>query len=184
MHLQQKFEELEDLLLKHRRTLAQNTGVPFIRLVYSSEEELRCHRLSDSLFRSLEQKGIMIENVSCRDVIFDHYEQTGRLEKLFSLESSEGSRLDEHIARNARLELVKRINKAAERLNNDGVIFLTETAFTYPYLHLSTVLEDCTNRIRPPLALVVLYPGEVNLDGQLLFLGQRPSGYYRARNLI
>jgi len=54
----------------------------------------------------------------------------------------------------------------------------------YPYLHLAPVLEDCTNCITPPLVLVVFYPGEVDVDGQLLFLGVRPSGYYRTRDLI
>lgn len=182
--LHQKFEELEDLLLNHRRTLAQNTGVPFIRLMYPAKDEHSCHRFCDTLVRTLKQRDIPVEVVSCRGVLFTHYEETDRLEPLFELEPNGGDRLAEHIAIHARRELAARIERAAERLNEDGVIFLTETAFTYPYLHLSTVLDDCTNRIRPPLALVVFYPGEVDVDGQLLFLGQRPSGYYRTRDLI
>jgi hypothetical protein len=52
------------------------------------------------------------------------------------------------------------------------------------WLLLALLLDDCTNRITPPLALVVFYPGEVDVDGRLLFLGVRPSGYYRTRDLI
>ena len=46
--LPDKLEELEDLLLNYRDTLAQNTGVPFIRLVYRPDEEVDCRRLARS----------------------------------------------------------------------------------------------------------------------------------------
>jgi hypothetical protein len=141
--LRENLGELDDLLLNHRRTLDQNTGVPFVRLVYRSEEEPRCQ-----------------------------------------MESTEGERLSDHIAQRAHQELTNRLLAAVERLGEDGVIFLTETAFAYPYLSPSSVLEDCTNCIIPPMALVVFYPGEVDVDKRLLFLGQRPSGYYRTRDLV
>ncbi len=182
--LRDKFDELEDLLLNYRAQLDQNTGVPFIRLVYRLEEEVVCQRLARSLARTLEQKHVPVETVSCRGVIFAHYERAGRLEKLFELEASAGKGLDEYITKRARQEMNDRVMSAAGRLQGDGVILLTETAFTHPYLALSAVLGDCTNRITPPLALVIFYPGEVDVDGQLLFLGQRPSGYYRTRDLI
>ena len=182
--LPEKFDALEDLLLNHRAQLDQNTGVPFVRLVYEPEKEIECRRLTSSLARTLKNRGVPVETVSCRGVIFAHYEDMGRLDRLFELESTEGDRLDEYITRWARKQLNKRLLRAVERLGDDGVILLTETPFVYPYLSLSAVLEDCTNRIMPPMALVVFYPGEIDIDGRLLFLGQRPSGYYRTRDLI
>jgi hypothetical protein len=182
--LLEKFDELEDLLLNHRHQLAQNTGVPFVRLVYEPEQQVRCQQLTRSLARTLEQKGVPVETVSCRGVIFTYYEETGRLERLFELEAAEGDRLDEYITKRARTALDDRILRAAERLGEDGVILLTETTFVYPYVSLSSVLEDCTNCIAPPMALVVFYPGDVDIDKRLLFLGRRPSGYYRTRDLI
>mgnify|MGYP001040886690 CR=1 FL=1 len=182
--LLQKFDELEDLLLNYRAQLDQNTGVPFVRLVYEPEQEIECRRLTSSLARTLDKKGVSVETISCRGVIFTYYEESGRLQQLFELESTEGERLDEYITKRAREELNKRLLRAVEGLGDDGVILLTETSFVYPYLSLSSVLEDCTNRIMPPMALVVFYPGEIDIDGRLLFLGQRPSGYYRTRDLI
>jgi len=182
--LRQKFDELEDLLLHHRRTLAQNTGVPFLRLVYQPEEEISCQRLQGILARTLARKGIRIETVSCRGVIFTHYEQRQQLDWLFELEQAEGDQLSASIAKHARRELTERLLRATERLQGDGVIFLTDVAFLYPYLNLSTVLDDCTNHIVPPMALVIFYPGEIDADNRLLFLGQRESGYYRTRDLI
>jgi len=183
--LPEKFDELEGLLLHHRATLAQNTGVPFLRLVYHHEdEEIKCRRLRELLERTLRGKSVAVEVVSCRGAIFAHYERRGRLDQLFELEKTESDRLSSSIGRYARHELARRLLSAAERLNGDGVIFLVDVAFVHPYLHLTPVLDDCTNRIVPPVALVVFYPGTMSVDGQLLFLGTRPSGYYRTRDLI
>ena len=182
--LAEKFEELENLLLHHRGTLAQNTGVPFVRLVYRPEEEVECRRLRQRLARTLNREGVSVETVSCGGSIFAHYEQRGRLDQLFELEKTEGDRLSSSIAQHARQELVQQLLAAAKRLHGDGTIFLVDVALVYPYLHLAPVLEDCTNCITPPLALAVFYPGEVDVDGQLLFLGVRPSGYYRTRDFI
>lgn len=182
--LSEKFEELEDLLLHHRGTLAQNTGVPFVRLVYRPDEEMDCRRRSELLSRTLKREGIAVDTVSCRGAIFAHYERRGRLDQLFELERTEGDRLSASIAGHACRELTEQLLAAAERLNGDGVIFLVDIAFVYPYLHLTPILDDCVNRITRPMALALFYPGEVDVDGHLLFLGVRPSGYYRTRDLV
>jgi len=182
--LPEKFEELEDLLLHHRATLAQNTGVPFVRLVYRPDEEIECRRRRELLERTLKREGLAVETVSCRGATFVHYERRGRLDQLFELERTEGGRLKASIVKHARQELVARLLAATKRLNGDGVIFLVDVAFVYPYLHLAPILDDCVNQITPPMALALFYPGEVDVDGRLLFLGVRPSGYYRTRDLI
>lgn len=182
--LPEKFEELERWLLRDRALLAQCTGVPFIRLVYRPEEEAECARRRELLRRTLEGQGVRVQTVSCRDVIFAHYERRGRLEQLFELEATAGADLNDNIARHAAQELKGRLMQAVESLGDDGVILLTDVAFIYPYLHLGPVLDDCTNCIRPPMALVIFYPGEVNLEGRLMFLGVRPTSYYRTRDLI
>lgn len=182
--LLEKFDELEGLLLHHRATLAQNTGVPFVRLVYRPEEEAECCRRRKLLERTLRREDISVEKVSCCGAIFAHYERRGRLDQLFELERIEGHRLSASIATHARRELSDQLSAGVERLNGDGAIFLVDAAFVYPYLHLGLVLDDCINRITPPMALTLFYPGEVDVDGQLLFLGVRPSGYYRSRDLV
>lgn len=182
--LSEKFEELERLLLHDRALLAQNTGVPFVRLVYHLEEEADCTRRRELLRRTLEGKGVTVEAISCRDVIFAHYERRGRLEQLFQLEAVEDADLAQNIRDHAALELTQRLQRAVITLGSDGVIFLHDVAFLHPYLHLGPILDDCTNCIRPPMALAVFYPGEVSVEGQLMFLGLRPTSYYRTRDLI
>lgn len=182
--LPERFDELETLLLDYRHTLAQNTGVPFVRLVYHPSEESDCQRHRARLERTLQQKSIPFQVVSCRDIIFGHYQERGWLEALFAMDRDNREGLADEIAMNARRVTTDRVLAAAERLGPDGVIFLVDTAFLYPYTHLTATLEDITNRITPPLCLVIFYPAEIDLDQQLLFLGVRPSGYYRTRDLV
>jgi len=73
---------------------------------------------------------------------------------------------------------------ATGRLKGKGVILLVDAAFIYPYLYLAPVLDHCTNHITPPLALVIFYPGEADVDGRLLSLGVWPSENYRTLDLI
>jgi len=134
--LAEKFEELENLLLHHRGTLAQNTGVPFVRLVYRPDKEVECRRRRELLERTLRREGVAVETASCCGAIFAHYEQRSRLDQLFELERTEGDRLSSSIARHARRELTDQLLTAAERLKGDGVVFLVDAAFLYPYLHL------------------------------------------------
>jgi len=187
--LPEKFEELERWLLRDRALLAQSTGVPFIRLVYRPGEEADCLRRREVLRRTLEGQGVKVQTVSCRDVIFAHYERRGRLEQLFQLEATAGPELGEYIADHAARELTTRLMQAVESLGSgggrhDGVVFLTDVAFLYPYLHLGPILDDCTNCIQPPMALAVFYPGEVSLENRLMFLGVRQTSYYRTRDLV
>ena len=187
--LPEKFEDLERWLLGDRALLAQSTGVPFIRLVYRPDEEADCVRRRGLLRRTLEGRGVKVQTVSCRDVIFAHYERRGRLEQLFQLEATADPELGDNIAGHAAQELTTRLMQAVESLGNgrgthDGVVFLTDVAFLYPYLHLGPILDNCTNCIQPPMALAVFYPGEVDLENRLMFLGVRPTSYYRTRDLI
>ena len=182
--LHEKLEELEDLLLHHRRQLAQSTGVPFVRLVYHVDEEQEAQRQQAILARTLRKKEIPVHEVTCRGVIFAHYEDRGRLEQLFTLEREQRSGLKKNITRHAKQTLRQRLLDAAHELPENGVMFLIDTAFIYPYIELGPILESCINKIRAPQALVIFYPADYDATGQLLFLGQRASGYYRARPLI
>jgi hypothetical protein len=182
--LRDKFNELEELLLHHRHNLDQSTGVPFIRLVYAPDQEVECRRRWQSLANVLQHKGLPLEIISCKGLIFEYYERRRRLEQLYTLEQEKPKEISRHIAKRASEALQGQLLAAGERLREDGIIFLVDAAFAYPYIHLGPALEACTNHIRPPTALVVFYPGEVEGDDTLLFMGKRPSGYYRARDLI
>ena len=104
-----------------------------------------------------------VKTVSCCGAVFTHYEERGRLEQLFELERTGTERLSANIARHARRELESRLTSTIEGLKGDGVIFLVDTGFAYPYFQVGPVLDACTNLITPPMALVVFYPGEVDV---------------------
>ena len=185
MNLQDKFNKLEKLLLDSRDTLAQGAGVPFIRLIYKPNLEEECTYRRKTLFQVLKDRGIPVRTVSVKGVIFSYYEKENRLEDLFQLENEDGisDRLNRHLHKRSKEELVKRLKEAIEKLDSDGVIFLTDVAFAYPFLSISPVLEELTNQIKPPKALVIFYPGEIKNE-RFFFLGERESGYYRSRDIV
>ena len=49
MLLQEKFNQLEDLLLNHRESIGIHNGVPFIMLIYSPENEIECRQKIDNM---------------------------------------------------------------------------------------------------------------------------------------
>lgn len=185
MNLPEKFNKLEKLLLDSRDTLAQGAGVPFVRLVYNPNLEEECKYRQQTLIQVLEDKGIPVRIVSVKGVLFSYYEKENRLEDLFQLENKDGisDKLSRHLHKRSKEELVKRLKKTAEELDPDCVIFLTDVAFAYPFLSISPVLEELTNQIKPPKALVIFYPGEMKNE-RVFFLGERESGYYRSRDII
>jgi hypothetical protein len=182
--LPEKFDELETLLLYHRRTLGQSIGAPFIRLVYEPDEAIACQRHRRRTARVLEEREhIPVRTVSCRGAIFAHYEERGRLDALFAFSPAEVAEVSGAMANYASDELEARVLEASRALGDDGVIFLTDVAFLYPYVQLGGVLEACIDHIRAPKALVFFYPATVDVNNTLWFLGRRRSGYYRARTL-
>lgn len=182
--LLEKFSELENLLVRGRDTLAQSTGVPFLRLVYRPQEEQACGNQREALARVLKGLGVPVETVSCKGALFAPYERQGRLDRLFELAETNPGWLGHNIPRHARTEMVSRLLAAATLLGRDGIIFVVDIAFTYPYLSLAGLLHDVTGRVVPPMALVLFYPGELSVDGELLLLGKRSSGVYRTIDLL
>ena len=72
--------------------------------------------------------------MSCRDVIFAYYEQRGLLDQLFEADKAGESCLAANITAHAEQTLDRQLFDAIQQLGHDGVIFLVDTAFLYPYL--------------------------------------------------
>ncbi len=58
MQLQEKFDQLEDLLLNHRESIGIHNGVPFIMLIYNPETEIDCRKKIKNLQEKLESKNL------------------------------------------------------------------------------------------------------------------------------
>ena len=178
--LQEKFEELTDLLIRHRDNLSQGTGVPFVRLIYSPEEERECRRLTKMLHESLEMAGLQTDEICCGEMVFKYYMDKNQLELRLKTAEENPAVAQGEIGNRAEQVLLQTILEKAKGATDKSNIILSKTGLLYPFARLGGILQECENQVRFPL--IVLYPAKYE-DGKLLFMGKRDTGYYRTRNI-
>lgn len=178
--LREKFEELAELLITHRNTLSQGTGVPFVRLLYHPDEELDVRELTVLLLQKLEKAGNAPVEIRCGAFPFDFYQQKKQLDLRLNTANERPAQAVSEMGKHAEADLLNEIIRQSEFANEKTVIILSETGLLYPFAHLSGILQGCENKVHVPL--VILYPATV--DGKkILFMGKREPGYYRTRDI-
>ena len=180
--LRDKFEELCELLIHHRDDLSQDTGVPFVRLIYPPDDERECRRLTHDLRKRLTAQGFGADEIHCGELLFQHYRQRGERQYELRLKTAEGTpqQAKDEIGRRAETALIETILDHARRAPPTGNLILSEVGMLYPFAHLEGVLQKCENDVRIPL--VLLYPATIENE-RILFMGKRETGYYRTRDL-
>lgn len=179
--LRDKFEELAELLLTHRDSLAQGTGVPFVRLLYHPDEELDVRELTRLLKKKLEKAGFSPVEIPCGRYPFQYYQQRDLLELRLKTAEEYASQAVDEMGKHAEKDLLADIIQLAEAASDKTILLLTETGLLYPFAQLSGILLGCENKVHVPL--VVLYPATVD-EGNVLFMGKREPGYYRTRDIL
>jgi len=178
--LQKKFEELSFLLIHHRDNLSQGTGVPFVRLIYSPEEERECRRLTKMLHESLEMAGLQTDEINCGEMVFKYHHDKKQLELRLKTAEENPTMAQQEIGSRAEQVLLQTILEKAKDAPGNRNIILSETGLLYPFARLGGTLQECENQVRIPL--IVLYPAKYE-EGKLLFMGKRDTGYYRTRDI-
>jgi len=179
--LRDKFDELAELLLTHRDSLAQGTGVPFVRLLYHPDEELEARELTKLLTKKLAKAGYAPVEIRCGETPFKYYQQKNLLELRLKTAEDHPAQATDEMGKHAEENLLAEIIRQAESANDKTIILLTETGLLYPFAQLSGILLGCENKVHVPL--VVLYPATVE-EGNVLFMGKREPGYYRTRDIL
>ena len=179
-NLQDKFSELEELLLNRRKQLAVYAGVPFVLLVYPPESEVECRNHQEHLFDKLRAKELSIEVIPVHRLLFESLLQNDVLEDVFQLEMEDEGFMLEQLSILYKDALLDKLEQVAEEVTPDSVLFLTRTASLYPFVRIGSLLSELENRINMPL--VIFYPGSEG-EGKLSFLNVLEGSYYRARKV-
>lgn len=180
MSLQEKFTELEELLLNRRRQLSIYAGVPFVLLVYPPESERECRREQEHLFEKLRAKEVKLKVIPVNRLLFESLLQNEVLEDVFQLEREDESFMSEQLSILYNDALVDKIKQTTEKAASDSVLFLTRVASLYPFVRIGSFLSELENKINNPL--VVFYPGSER-ERKLHFLNMLEETYYRARKI-
>jgi hypothetical protein len=176
--LQDKFSELEELLLNRRRQLTGYAGVPFVLLVYPPEAEVECREQQEHLFEKLQAKGLSIEVIPVHQLLFETLRQNGVLEDVFQLEVGDEGFMLEQLSILYKDALFDKLTQVADEATPDSVLFLTRVASLYPFVRIGSLLSELENKVNMPL--VIFYPGSEG-EGKLSFLNVLEGSYYRAR---
>lgn len=180
MTLQEKFDQLENLLLNHRETIGIHNGVPFIMLIYSPEEELQCQKYIKNLHEKLESKNNKVLKIPLNTLIFERLKDLGNLEEIFEY--------DKEVPAEVRKELFKQCQSFFKdyildqiQKEDPNIVLVTNVSGLYPYYRVSNLLTALEKNVYVPF--VVFYPGEIK-DDIMYFMGDLESNeYYRAQRI-
>lgn len=180
MLLQEKFNQLEDLLLNHRESIGIHNGVPFIMLIYSPENEIECRKKINNIKEKLESKNLNVLNIPINIAIFDYLKKEEILEQLIEFDQDSPKEVREDLFNRCKLFLKDYILNDIQ-LNSPDVVLVSNVAGLYPYYRVSNLLTSLEKEIKIPF--VIFYPGEVK-DDKLYFMGELESNeYYRAQRI-
>src|SRR3972149_9594619 len=124
MQLQEKFDQLEDLLLNHRESIGIHNGVPFIMLIYSPEMEKDCRKKIKNLQEQLESRNLSILNIPINLAIFDHLKKEGVLEQIMEFDKESPKEVRDDLFKRSRHFLKDYILNDIQK-NSPGIVFLT-----------------------------------------------------------
>jgi hypothetical protein len=107
LSLAEKFVELEELLLKHRHTLALHAGVPFVLLVYDPAEERRCREEQAHLVDKLRDGNLVVHEIPVETFVFDRYAEARLLDRMFEMEATRPQDVYRDLSKNYRPALAQ-----------------------------------------------------------------------------
>ena len=158
---------------------------PFLIYQYEPKVEYAVRRELSDLRRWLEAdpRNIDCDTISLAAVFWETLEEGGQLDEIISLERA-GAYEEAHLAvrqvLSARPTLADRVvERIQSKQTERSAIFLYRAGALYPAHRTSTLLDELRARIDSPVTL--LYPGRIEGDYGLQFMGQTEPTYgYRA----
>ncbi len=161
--------------------------IPFYILDYDPQDEYmaREHVLNLQDKVNKENGDIRIKVIDLYDLLLECLKEKGFLDKALKAEEAKGTEKLFEAIKNT-LQLKKETNvymdKIAEGIQPDDVVFLTGVGKVYPIVRTHKVLSN----LRPLLKrnpLIVMYPGTY-INNELSLFGEIDRDYYQAFKLI
>jgi len=188
-------EHLFDIL-SHPDFLAMKglaNEVPIFVHTYEPQQEDTVRRIVDNLASRLRARGISLTVVDLFDLVLNHLEEEGRLEKIIEKETAMGKQKLLELLSNLSDPKTRLIPRLMEQIGNGDMqlTLLTGIGRVFPFLRTHTVLESLQPAMmRHPV--VMFFPGhytqEKGTGSQLRLFGSMANPplyrpYYRAFNL-
>jgi hypothetical protein len=181
--LNQRLENLEDLVLRNRDKVGKRTGVPFIVFSYPPSEEFDVEPEIEGFAEKLRYNEQNAELIDMRDLFFRTLENQGISEGVFEREQNAPDELSDGL-KQALLEtgdtlgpLPTRIVEASESADT---VLVYRMGILYPFASASLLMSLLEGEVESDIPIVFFYPAATE-QKSLRFLNGSEGTYYRAK---
>lgn len=182
--LQDKSDELIQLITENYGNIGIHSGVPFIIYHYPPEQEKEMIKEIQRITTKIENKEIICKKLRLdqefKELTQEYLKDLGGLDYLYGLEKENRETLRRELATDIKQEIIKKIIKKSEG-ETKRVTLIYRTGAIHPIIRIHTLLMALEKQIKNPL--IIFYPG--SYDGKKLrFLNKNIAEegyYYRAR---
>ena len=74
MSLQDKFKNLEKMVLEQIHLINQFSGIPFVILIYDPQDQKECYEYIEDIKKKLENNGKKVLQILVGDFVFNYFE--------------------------------------------------------------------------------------------------------------
>jgi len=182
-NINDRLEELEDLVLRNRAKVGKRTGVPFIVFTYPPNNELDVEPEIEGFAEKLQFNDQNVELIDMRDLFFRTLEDQGITDGVFEREQHATDELSDGL-KQALLEpgnslgpLPTRIIEASEAADT---VLIYRMGILYPFASASLMMSLLEGEVESGVPIVFFYPATTE-DKSLRFLNGTEGTYYRAK---
>lgn len=172
--LDNKFKELEGLLISGGAEQIRTRSVPFIVLLYPPEEELQIRSRIDALKRRLETADWNIQSFQPEPILFRFLESKGKLKDVFEAERQDSQQLRSRMAFDL---FIKHLAELGKDSIPKTAIFILRAGGFYPHVNIYSLQEQLVNKIKK--TTVFFIPATETEGLEYTFLGEVKTQKYR-----
>lgn len=181
--IENRLNDLEDLILNRPDEIGKRTGIPFIIFPYPPTSGLGMLKRINSFIEKLEYNDKKVAEINMRELFFSILEERSLTTSVFEVEKNEEEDLSKALRpvffEKFKDELGSLPQLIINKKENADVMIMYNLGILYPFSSLSNVLTNLENYIHIPL--IAFYPAEEKIGKELRFLGETNGSYYRAK---
>ena len=160
--------------------------IPFHVFDYPPEFELKMREHIEFMINHIasHHQDIRLIHIKLFDLMIDHMQERGNLEKAFKLEAEKGSDvLWKALSASVKPERFVKIIDKKFKLRDTNLIFISGVGTIWPWVRAHSLLNNL-QIITGDVSVVMFYPGKYNGQSFRLFDKVGGDNYYRAFRLI
>lgn len=160
--------------------------IPFYVFDYPPEEELRVREHINFIIERISQQNasVRILHLKLFDLMVEHLNERGNLDKAFILEAEKGSKaLWDALSASVKPDRFIKLLDEKNHLSEYDIIFISGVGTIWPWVRAHSLLNNLQS-VTGNASVVLFYPGAYSGQSFRLFDRLETNNYYRAFRLV